>query len=55
MGNELTLMLVIGIIIFAMVAAWCRTLAEKREYRDTPTLRDAEKEAARRSRIERCR
>ena len=55
MSDELTIMLIIGVVLFAMVAAWCRTLAEKRGHRDTSKLREAESEATRYSRTEKYR
>ena len=47
MTEELRLFLIIGLVLFAGVAAWCRTLAEKLEHRDTSKLQEAENEATR--------
>lgn len=53
--EELRLFLIIGLVLFAGVAAWCRTLAEKQGYRDTSKLREAENEAARHNSTEKYR
>ena len=53
--EELSLFLTIGLILFAGAAAWCRTLAERRGYRDTSRLHEAESEATRHSRTEKYR
>ena len=55
MTDELTLLLIIGLILFAGVAAWCRTLAEKQGYRDTSKLHEAESEATRHNSTEKYR
>lgn len=53
--SELSLFLIIGLVLFAGVAAWCRTLAEKQGYRDTSKVREAESEAKRYNRTEKHR
>ena len=53
--SEVTLFLIIGLMLFAGVAAWCRTLAEREGYRDPAEYHEAEREAARRSRTEKYR
>ena len=53
--SELNLFLTIGLILFAGVAAWCRTIAERQGYRDTSKLREAESEATRYNRTEKHR
>lgn len=53
--EELTLLLIIGLVLFAGVSAWCRTLAGRQGYRDPAEYHDAEHEAARRSRTEKHR
>ena len=55
MTNELTLLLIIGLILFAGAAAWCRTMAEKQGYRDTSKLHEAESLASRYNRTEKHR
>ena len=50
--EELSLFLMIGLVLFAGVAAWCRTIAERQGYRDTSKMREAENEAARHNRTE---
>ena len=53
--SELSLFLTIGLILFAGVAAWCRTIAERQGYRDTSKLHEAESEATRHSSTEKYR
>ena len=53
--SEVSLFLIIGLVLFAGVAAWCRTLAEKQGYRDTSKLHEAESEATRHSSTEKYR
>ncbi|WP_274957551.1 hypothetical protein [Millionella massiliensis] len=53
--SEVSLFLIIGLVLFAGVAAWCRTLAEKQGYRDTSKVREAESEASRYNRTEKHR
>ena len=53
--SELILFLTIGQILFAGVAAWCRTIAERQGYRDTSKLHEAESEATRHSSTEKYR
>lgn len=53
--DELTLLLIIGLILFAGAAAWCRTMAEREGYYDPAEYHDAEHEAARHNRTEKHR
>ena len=53
--SEVSLFLIIGLVLFAGVAAWCRTLAEKSEHHDTSKLLEAESEAKRYNRTEKHR